>query len=45
MTVNEARRVENLPQADQGEADLVRFPLNMSSEPSAEEGGTPDARA
>lgn len=35
MAANEARRVENLPRSSQREADLVRFPLNMSSDPSA----------
>jgi HK97 family phage portal protein len=46
MKVNEGRRAENLPQSDQPEADLIRFPLNMSSDPAkAEEGGTPNARA
>lgn len=40
MKVNEARRLENLPAAAQEEAELIRFPLNMSSNPASEEGGS-----
>jgi HK97 family phage portal protein len=36
MRVNEARKAENLPKSDQPEAELIRFPLNMSSDPAAD---------
>jgi hypothetical protein len=38
MRVNEARKAENLPKSDQPEAELIRFPLNMSSDPAADAG-------
>lgn len=44
MRVNEARKAENLPLSDQPEAELVRFPLNMSSDPAAVEAAKPTPR-
>lgn len=34
MRVNEGRKAENLPKSDQPEAEMIRFPLNMSSDPT-----------